>query len=89
MAAPSPMPVIPASEMGESRTRCGPNSSTSPESTLNGVPASATSSPITKTVGSRRSSSASASLTAWASEISRAPLVTGSSTLGMDMLVDL
>ena len=82
---------MPASEMGESITRPGPNSSTRPESTLNGVPASATSSPITKTVGSRRSSSASASFTACASEISRVPLcsVGSSRTLGVDMLAHL
>src|SRR5712691_7435185 len=64
IAAPTPRPVMPGSEMGVSRTRSGPNSSTRPERTLNGVPASATSSPMTNTVGSRRSSSASASLTA-------------------------
>src|SRR5215217_4136518 len=89
--APSPSPVIPASEIGESITRSAPNSSTSPESTLNGVPASATSSPITKTVGSRRNSSASASFTACAREISRTPSCSfGSSrTLGVDMLVHL
>ena len=45
IAAPTPRPVIPASEIGESSTRSGPNSSTRPASTLNGVPASATSSP--------------------------------------------
>ncbi len=73
IAAPSPIPVMPASEIGESSTRSGPNSSTRPESTLNGVPASATSSPSTNTVESRRSSSASASFTACASEISRVP----------------
>src|SRR3954471_2920518 len=66
MAAPTPSPVIPASEIGESSTRCDPNSSTRPASTLNGVPASATSSPITNTVSSRRSSSESASFTACA-----------------------
>ena len=38
IAAPSPSPVIPASEIGESMTRSGPNSSTSPARTLNGVP---------------------------------------------------
>src|SRR5436190_631871 len=64
IAAPSPSPAMPASEIGESTIRSVPNSSTRPASTLNGVPASATSSPITKTVPSRRSSSASASLTA-------------------------
>src|SRR5579859_6138232 len=66
MAAPRPMPVNPGSELGVSMTRSGPNSSSSPLSTLKGVPASATSSPMRKTVGSRRSSSASASRTAWA-----------------------
>ncbi len=61
MAAPMAMPVIPASEMGESITRCVPNSCTSPLRTLKGVPASATSSPMMKTRGSRRISSARAS----------------------------
>src|SRR6266498_5653390 len=91
IAAPRPRPVIPASEIGESMIRSEPNSSTSPESTLNGVPASATSSLITNTVGCRGSSSVSASLTAWASEISRIPSCSfGSSrTLGVDMLVHL
>src|SRR2546421_4765406 len=64
IAAPTPRPVIPASEIGESITRSVPNSATSPLSTLKGVPASATSSPTTKTLSSRRSSSASASLIA-------------------------
>src|SRR5919201_402883 len=90
IAAPSPSPAIPASEIGESITRSGPNSSTRPESTLNGVPASATSSPTTKTVGSRRSSSASASFTACASEISRVPSWPfGTATLAIDVLVHL
>src|SRR5215204_1108584 len=91
MAAPRPRPVMPASEIGESSTRRGPNSSTRPVSTLKAVPASATSSPITKTVSSRRISSASASLTACASEISRVPSCSfGSvSTLGEDMLAHL
>jgi len=40
-----PIPVKPASEIGVSITRSAPNSSTRPDSTLNGVPASATSSP--------------------------------------------
>ena len=71
MAAPTPRPVIPASEIGESITRSTPKRSTRPESTLNGVPASATSSPITKTVGSRSISSVIASLTASANVISR------------------
>src|SRR5438309_11324921 len=71
MAAPTASPVMPASEMGESMTRAGPNSSTRPDSTLNGVPASATSSPMMNTVGSRRISSASASRTACPNVISR------------------
>src|SRR5215471_626766 len=66
IAAPTPRPVIPASEIGESSTRSGPNSCTSPASTLNGVPASATSSPTTNTAWSRRISSASAALIACA-----------------------
>src|SRR3954454_12178649 len=86
MAAPRPRPEIPASEIGESMTRCGPNSSTSPASTLNGWPASAMSSPIRNTVGSRRSSSASASLTACAIVSSRVALTTA---LGEDILGDL
>src|SRR5579862_8068852 len=64
IAAPTPIPVKPGSEMGVSMMRDLPNSSTIPESTLNGVPASATSSPMTKTVESRRISSDSASRTA-------------------------
>src|SRR5579872_2607895 len=84
IAAPTASPVIPASEIGESRTRSGPNSSTSPESTLKGVPASATSSPTMKTVSSRRSSSASASFTACASVSSR--VATGAATLGEDIV---
>src|SRR5438552_322135 len=75
IAAPRPRPVMPGSEIGESITRSVPNSSTRPESTLNGVPASATSSPITNTVGSRRSSSRKASLTACASVSSRVDMV--------------
>src|ERR1700728_3217737 len=73
IAAPTPTPVNPASEIGVSTTREGPNSSTRPESTLNGVPASATSSPMMKTRASRRISSASASRTASAKVISRIP----------------
>src|SRR5581483_11018730 len=61
MAAPTPRPTNPASEIGVSITRSGPNSLTRPLSTLNGVPASATSSPIRKTRSSRRISSAIAS----------------------------
>src|SRR4051794_27804516 len=66
IAAPTARPVKPGSEIGVSTTRCVPNSSTRPESTLNGVPASATSSPITNTSSSRRISSTNAALTAWA-----------------------
>src|SRR5688572_25132973 len=61
IAAPTHRPVNPTSEIGVSMMRFGPNSSTSPFSTLNVVPASATSSPIRTTVGSRRISSAMAS----------------------------
>ena len=69
--AKRPMPAMPASEIGESMTRPAPNSFTRPDSTLKGVPASATSSPMMNTVGSRRISSASASLIAWANVSSR------------------
>ncbi len=61
IAAPTPRPVKPTSEIGVSMMRSGPNSSTSPFNTLNVVPASATSSPMRTTVGSRRISSAIAS----------------------------
>src|SRR5579871_644023 len=71
IAAPTPIPVKPASEMGVSSTRSAPNSSTNPESTLNGVPASATSSPKIHTRESRSISSASASRTACAKVSSR------------------
>src|SRR5947209_460099 len=71
IAAPTPIPVKPASEIGVSSTRSRPNSSTSPDKTLNGVPASATSSPKMHTRSSRRISSASASRTAWANVSSR------------------
>src|SRR6202007_3229310 len=71
MAAPTASPVKPASEMGVSRTRSLPNSSTKPERTLNGVPASATSSPKMQTRESRRISSARASRTACANVSSR------------------
>src|SRR6266851_10141723 len=64
IAAPTPMPVNPGSEIGVSITRDFPNSSTIPDRTLNGVPASATSSPMMNTLGSRRISSDSASRTA-------------------------
>src|SRR5487761_2166522 len=77
IAAPTPMPVMPASEMGESMMRLGPNSSTRPLRTLKGVPASAISSPMMNTVGSRRSSSASASRIAWLRVIWRIPAPVG------------
>src|SRR6476660_2953768 len=64
IAAPTPRPLNPASEMGVSMMRSLPNSSTRPVSTLNVVPASATSSPMRMTLGSRRISSAIASLMA-------------------------
>src|SRR5580704_11192514 len=71
IAAPTPIPVKPASEIGVSSTRSAPNSSTRPERTLNGVPASATSSPKIHTLEARRISSARASRTAWAKVSSR------------------
>src|SRR5256712_13016894 len=61
IAAPTPIPVNPGSEIGVSITRSLPNSSTNPDKSLKDVPASATSSPIMHTRGSRRISSASAS----------------------------
>src|SRR6266849_5181061 len=83
IAAPTLMPVNPASEIGVSITRSAPNSSTSPDNTLNGVPASATSSPKMHTRLSRRISSASASRTACANVNS---LV---ATSGINVLVHL
>src|SRR6266446_6912637 len=71
MAAPTARPVKPASEIGVSSTRSLPNSSNKPERTLNGVPASATSSPMMQTFASRRISSASASRIACANVSSR------------------
>src|SRR6056297_1787813 len=71
MAAPTAIPIKPGSAIGVSTTRPVPNSSTRPDRTLNGVPASATSSPRMNTVSSRRISSASASFTAWDRVISR------------------
>src|SRR5579885_1744696 len=75
IAAPRAMPVMPASEIGES--------------TIRSVPASATSSPIRNTVGSRRSSSASASRTACAIVSSRVAATEVAAGLGEDMLGDL
>src|SRR5262245_41860738 len=83
IAAPTPRPVMPGSEMGESMMRSGPNSSIKPNKTLKAVPASPTSSPMIKTRLSRRSSSARASLMA-------SPKVRIRSVpLGEDMLVYL
>src|SRR6266566_7467191 len=83
IAAPTPIPVNPASEIGVSSTRSRPNSSTNPDRTLNGVPASATSSPKMHTRLSRRISSARASRTACAKVNSRA------ATSGIHVLVRL
>src|SRR6266436_545076 len=83
IAAPTPIPVKPASEIGVSITRSAPNSSTRPDNTLNGVPASATSSPKMHTRESRRISSASASRTACANVSSRL------ATSGINVLVNL
>src|ERR1017187_8868250 len=83
MAAPTAIPVKPASEIGVSITRRTPNSCTRPEKTLNGVPASATSSPMIKTLGSRRISSARASRIASAKVISRLFIA------DVDMLINL
>src|SRR4249919_3533107 len=85
IAAPTPRPLNPASEMGVSMMRSLPNSSTRPVSTLNVVPASATSSPMRMTLGSRRISSAIASLMA-SPKLSSRTLVAISS---IDILGDL
>src|SRR5579863_2217443 len=82
IAAPTARPVNPASEIGVSTTRSVPNSSTRPERTLKGVPASATSSPRMQTDESRRISSASASRIASANVISRM------TTSGIHVLLD-
>src|SRR3972149_6146947 len=69
--------------MGVSMIRSVPNSCTSPTSVLKGWPASATSSPIRKTRGSRRISSAIASRTA-------SPYVSSrTAASGIDILVHL
>src|SRR6266852_1920900 len=83
IAAPTASPVKPASEIGVSRTRSFPNSSTRPDSTLKGVPASPTSSPRMQTVGSQRISSARASRIACAKVSSR------SVVSGIDVLLHL
>ena len=64
MAAPTPMPANPASVMGVSITRPAPNSSSRPWLTLYAPWYSATSSPMRKTSGSARISSAIASRSA-------------------------
>ena len=61
IAAPTPAPIRAASEMGVSRTRSGPNSSSSPLVPPNSPPKFPTSSPITKTRGSSRISVRNAS----------------------------
>src|SRR4029079_537861 len=85
IAAPTPRPVKPASEIGVSMMRSLPNSSTRPVSTLNVVPASATSSPMRTTRGSRRISSAIASLIASPNVSSR----TAVAVSGINVLVHL
>src|SRR5438094_9201431 len=89
IAAPTPRPVNPASEIGVSITRWGPNSCTSPVSTLNAVPASATSSPSSTTAGSQRISSAMASFTASPNVSSRRPLAVSVSINVLGDLVDV
>jgi len=64
MAAPTPMPAKPSSAIGVSITLLGPNSSNKPLLTLYAPSYWATSSPIRKTVSSRRISSINASLSA-------------------------
>src|SRR5438309_302115 len=87
MAAPTPIPVNPGSEIGVSITRSLPNSSTRPDRTLNGVPASATSSPMMHTRESRRISSASASRMASPNVSSRT--VVWVTVSGIDVLLRL
>ena len=65
IAMPTAMPVNPSSARGVFITRFGPNSAASPLVALNAPPNSPpTSSPNTSTSGSRRISSASASVMA-------------------------
>ncbi len=54
IAAPTAAPRMACSLIGVSRTRSGPNSSSSPTVVLNTPPAAATSSPSNTTLGSRR-----------------------------------
>ena len=53
IAAPTPTPTIVFSEIGVSRTRSSPNSSSSPSVTLNAPPNTPMSSPISTTRSSR------------------------------------
>ncbi len=64
MAAPTPMPTIVFSEIGVSRTRLSPNSSSSPCVTLNAPLKTPMSSPMMNTRSSRCISSRSAWLSA-------------------------
>ena len=64
IAAPTPMPTIVFSEIGVSRTRFSPNSSSSPLVTLKAPLKTPMSSPISITFSSRCISSRSASLSA-------------------------
>jgi hypothetical protein len=64
MAAPTPMPTIVFSEIGVSRTRFSPNSSSSPAVTLKAPLKTPMSSPMSMTFSSRTISSRSASLSA-------------------------
>ena len=64
MAAPTPMPTIVFSEIGVSRTRFSPNSSSSPAVTLKAPLKTPMSSPMSMTLSSRSISSRSASLSA-------------------------
>ena len=57
MAAPAAAPEIAASEIGQSRTRSGPNSSSIPTEVPKSPPKTPTSSPINNTFSSRRISS--------------------------------
>src|SRR5260221_414758 len=69
IAAPTPSPEKPASLIGVSITRCGPNRSSIPLDTLYAPLYSATSSPMRKTDGSRSISSTMASRSAPLSSI--------------------
>src|SRR5579863_3087917 len=91
IAAPTAIPVKPASDIGVSSTRLDPNSSTRPVSTLNGWPASAISSPKIKTRGSRRISSARASRMACAIVSSRTAVAVSSPLFAssIDILIHL